>query len=401
MPESFVNKFLAYTKDAESPTSYLQWAAYTTLAAILRDNCYVLTNDKPIYPNIFTVILSAHAGNTRKSIPLSKSIKLVRAANNTHIVQGRASIRGIFNVLAEAHTNGTGEVIKGASGFLYSEELTSFLYREPGFLDILNTWYDYHENWDLSLSVDGVNKLEKVCITLLSATNEALVNDFYESKQLKGGLLSRTIIVREEKRRFLKSFFIDIEDKTHLWEWLVKYVKNVAQLRGAFKVLPDAKQEFDDWYNTLTDDKLGPEGIESRVPTNVVKLAMIKSVSESLEKIITKDHMLSAIDEIVGLLKNYKFLTLGTGAQVNSKVAAQIVTLLYNSPNRELTSRKILQRLIGDLDKETFDKIIVTYIEADLIEIVGTTMRDGILYRLTERMIEMLDNKIKGEKRDD
>src|SRR3970282_2256759 len=123
---SFVEMFLEWTKDCESPTSYFKWAAYTAIASALRDNCWILRHDGIIYPNIYTILLSQESSHTRKSVPMKKIAAIFKEARNTKMIEGRASFQAALDELAMPDTDSNGTQIKGASCFLYTEELRSF-----------------------------------------------------------------------------------------------------------------------------------------------------------------------------------------------------------------------------------------------------------------------------------
>ena len=74
MKFNFVEKLLELTKIVESPTSYLEWAAYATIAAVLRHNVYYNfpARRTKIMPNLYVLIVG-DSGSTRKSTPLKVS----------------------------------------------------------------------------------------------------------------------------------------------------------------------------------------------------------------------------------------------------------------------------------------------------------------------------------------
>ena len=71
MKFNFVDYFMKLTANAESPTSYLEWAAYISIAATLRHNVYISVPDikVKITPNIYVLIVG-DSGATRKSLLL-------------------------------------------------------------------------------------------------------------------------------------------------------------------------------------------------------------------------------------------------------------------------------------------------------------------------------------------
>lgn len=393
--QDLVSLFLQYTEPEESPESYFRWCLYTAVGAILRDNCYCVTRIGRIYPNLYTILLSTKSSTTRKDNPINLAIKLAREINNTHIIQGRATIGGIIKVLNSTYTSESGELIQNASAFIVSGELTASLMSDDYTLDTLTDLYGYHDLWASTLSMDGVRVLKKVCITLLSATNIENIGTIYNKRAERGGLLARTMLIRESKRRKIHSFRRGIGDtsRTNNWNEILKCLKIIGRMRGEFKFTEHADEEFNKWYESITDDKFSESGIEARLPTDVLKIAMILTACRRSDMTIEKETIIEAIDTCVKLLPNYGVLTMTGGDSNFAKPSTLIVRELFNA-GESLTKAQILQRLIRNLDSETFLKSVDTLVDAKLI-ICSSNGRD-MKFELTEHCKQMLESKLKG-----
>jgi len=388
----FVDDYIEYTQDAESPTSYFTWCGYTAIAAVLRDNVWLQTNYARIYPNLYTIIVSGKSSATRKSIPMRTVLELVRHVENTKIIQGYASIAGIFDVLQSQQTNQWKATVTGGSALLYSEELTAFLYTDSATIDTLTDWYDYHPKYASALRGVGFKEIEKVCITLLATTNDENIQKIYGTNQAqKGGLLARTLLIREESRRHIKGPFrprSSIGTKDNLKKQLLA----ISRLRGEFTLEQDAKDEINSWAEAITDEKISSSGIEARLATHVMKLCMILSAGERMDRVIVRDHVLRGIDECSLILKNYKMILLGKG---KSKIAEHqhiVLAELYSHKSHKMTRRQLLQRLLHDIDLVTLNEVIETAVEAGYMEIENKN--NIILVKLTDTALKMIEDSV-------
>jgi hypothetical protein len=393
---SFVDDFLVFTESAESPTSYFKWAAYTLIGAVLRDHVYIrLSALNTIYPNLYTIILSKGSSATRKGTPLKAALALLREVDNTHIIAGKGSMPGIFKVLQNAHTNVRGETYKGASGLLYSEEMTAFFVEEPNAIDVLTEWYDFHKKWDSSLSKDGSQFLENVCISLLMATNEANVQNKMDERTIKGGFLARTLIIAEEKFRKLNSLEYEDDKPLPSDKHLIDQLLKMSKLRGNFTRTTEAKYLFHNWYMSFAGStQISDTGIEARIHTTIRKLSMILSVNESDSKVIEGKHVEQAIDECLSVANNYKRLTAGAGVSYIGKQGAIVLKFLLGKAGFKSTRREILNKLWTDVDVEVLDKILSTYNEGGIVELTQAANGKDIEIELTQKTIDLYNEKL-------
>lgn len=201
---NFISDFLEFTKEAESPTQFLRWSAIGCIGAVLRDNVYIDANFGRVYPNLY-VILVARSGACRKGLPLKVTKSLISKVNNTKIIDGRTSIQAVVAELAKNYTQhtpgGKGYVVQGASGLLYTEELAAFMVDDKATIPILTDLYDYREEWTNHLKSSDTERLKNVCLSMIAASNETFLKEVYTKSALYGGLLGRTVIIYEQKRR--------------------------------------------------------------------------------------------------------------------------------------------------------------------------------------------------------
>jgi len=388
---NFVDLLLEYTEDAESPTSYFKWAAYTTLATIMRDNVWIDRKQYgKIYPNIYTLILSRRSSLVRKSLPLKVALKLVQQIDNTKVVNGRATIPGIIKVLAAPKMSKEGKTVDGASAMLYSEELSAMLIDgDTEGIHTLTDWYDYHEKWNNTLSSTDVISLENVCITMLVSSNEALVRELFNVKASQGGLLARTFLILEGKKRHKNSLMYP-EDKQRLDGKLVAHLRQIAAMRGEMHLTDDARQYHHEWYHNFEplDSEMSSTGIEGRLQTHILKLSMLLSAADGPTQMITLLHMEEATLLAQGLIKNYEMMASGAGDSPLSRPGKELIMLLYEQPDKCLAKSKILWKMWAE-GVSVVDSLLETLVQAEIVE-CHTDSRHIFTVYLTDRAIESL-----------
>ena len=124
------------TDEAETPRSYIKWAAYSAISAVVKKNVFFDKQFYKIYANTY-IMLMGPSGIT-KSYATDIAKKLVKSVNNTKIISGQNSIEGILEKLARSKSNEKGEIEgKAAHAFIVASEFTNLLLDNPQAFGIL------------------------------------------------------------------------------------------------------------------------------------------------------------------------------------------------------------------------------------------------------------------------
>jgi len=354
----------------------------------MRDNLYFQTTYRRLYGNIFVLIVGPPA--LGKSLPMQLGGALIKAANNTKVIEGSASIQAVVKSLGQYETGGK----KGASCILYSEELSSFYIKDQSTNELLTDLWDYHEVWERNL-ISWSASLKNVCLSLFAASNEILLKGIFDDRALYGGLLSRTILVLEKRKRhkdsmIFKSTVVQDSDRN----LLIEHVKNLSKLKGEISFAPDAAQEFDNWYTTQwcihEDNPSTKTGIEGRMKTHVHKVSMLLAMGEpELNLHVRKEHVEYAIELCTGLYKNYQILSSEGGKASSAHASALLLKILHEAPSYELSRRIIIRRNLGEFPVDVLDATVLQLREADLLAEVNSS--NEVSYRLTSKALEIYE----------
>jgi len=389
---NFIEYYLKYHRERESPDIFWYWSAIATLAAVMRDNVYLEVLDDKIFPNLYMVLM-ADSGIYRKDAPCKAAARLIQEIGNTRFIGGRNSIQSAIKELGESYENHRGDMVSDASAVLFNAELSSLLVKDEQAISLLTTLYDYHENWTDTLISRGRVELEHVCISLLSASNSKLFGAVYTDEAIEGGLLGRTLIVKptkKRKRRSLFEFSKNKPDKTPL----IEHLKRVSKIKGPIRYTPAAEHEYNVWYREIPDHVFEDRiGFGSRLGTHVFKVSLaIAAAREDFDLLVEITDVQEAIISCQSLRGNYKEITIAAGISSRSKQTAIILQLLLRQPGRQISRAALIQRTIGDLEGETLDSIL-TYLEAAEM-VVTSSIRTGVLgYTLTPKAIAMVSGE--------
>lgn len=277
----WLDLLLKSTEESEAPERYFWWSGLAAISAVARKNIWLNRHFYKLYPNIYVVLISAKSG-ARKGIPISICKKILEEANLSRIISGCNSIQGLIQELGQQKTLENGTVIGDAHGILLSDEFDSFLTDDPKSLTYLTALYNTHEHekgWEKTLKNSPKVFLKAPCLTMLVASNEMLFDSVVKRKDIEGGFIGRTAMVREFKNRSVNSLVYPPEHLLNYPSLALRLVQ-ISQIKGEFKWTDEAGRNYDSWYREImgedTDDRTGTF---NRLGDQVLKVAMLISLS--------------------------------------------------------------------------------------------------------------------------
>lgn len=393
MHNDLIRHFIDYTEAYESPTEFFYWSIVAGISASLRDNCYLLLGDTRIYPNLYILIIAKPA--MRKAKPLNSTVELLKYLDNTKIIEGRTSIQAVIQRLGEVERRKDGRAISGASGLIFSEEISAMFTEDDANIPVLTDLYDYKSSYTSSLVSRGTTRLTNVVVSLLGASNEELLKPVFNNKAIYGGLLSRCLIVYGDKVRHRNSLMYEAPTKYDPSK-LQALIKRIGTLKGVFKVTDEGKKYYDEWYTKTCPElekSAGNTGAEGRVHTNVLKLAMVLAVADTYNLIIEKRHLEVAVNKIQSLFVNYRRLTLGAGKSKEAEPAVLVLKILWESKDYTASRKDIMYKAWAEMSDTVCDEVTKTLLSAGLVTTWNKSGNE--FFKLTPASIEHFSNNQK------
>lgn len=396
----FLKELHESTEEIETPASFVRWAGLCSISAILRRNVWLDKFAYRVYPNIY-VILEADSGKAKGYANIIVS-KLVEPVDNTRIISGRNSIQSIIKELSTARSSQNGKPPDlEAACILNSGEFINLIIEDPAAFGILMDLYDsnWHTGkWTNSLKVSGKETLNKPYVVLLGSSNETLLKEALPEYATKGGLIGRTIIVREKRRR-INNPLLDAPKKLPDWKVLSDYLKEVSKLRGEFVWSSDAKEYYREWYHSFyggresldddTADKRDKTGSGNRLKDAVIKVAMCLAVSRRLKLTLELSDIKESLEDLLLIKASEGDLFLVGGAK--SDLAQKTRAVLTSITKKLKVARiRILQENFGIINAEELDKVIDNLKQARFV----SEVREGkdIFYELTDTAKERMSS---------
>lgn len=378
---NWLDQIVDQHRELESPLSFWYWGGLSSISATVKDQIWLNRQIYDLYPNIY-VMLHADSG-MKKGPPIAMARRLVTAVNNTKIISGRSSIQGILKDLGtgQGYTAPGGKVIKNEKSvaFICSSELSSSIVEDKVATKILTDLYDRQYNlgeWRSLLKMETFT-LKDPTITMFTATNEAMTEDFFTRAAIQGGYFARTFIVYEKEENVINSLSVPLSNPPNYTK-SADYLKQLATLKGAFQSLGSRTKDdifthpftnrksgeveyfsdsgivYEEWYHqfkqnvkqqTTKDDT----GTLNRFGDSVLKVAMLLSLAKAPDLIIDKETMEEAITQCEKLLGNVKQTTLGSkGLSQSKSFKTEILKELYLRVPHQITRTMLMNKTWTD-----------------------------------------------------
>lgn len=299
---SWLDAYLVYTAEQESPEEFHLWVGISVLAGALRRNTFFNMGYFLLYPNLYVVLVSP-AGRCKKSTamrigrePLSKVPGIEMSSDST-------TRERLIQDLSQSYKDGQSAMTAHSTEF--ASLLTSSGMDMVVFLTDL---YDSPVAWTHKTKATGTNTIKAPCLNLLGATTPDWISKAMPLDTIGVGLTSRVIFCFHDTPRVRDAIPELSESQKLLGEMLGQDLAAIGTIQGEYKMdggkEGEAYQLFNKYHkehmqnpNPGGDPRMS--GYFERKPMHMLKLAMIVAASKSDSLLLTTQH----IEEAKGLLE--------------------------------------------------------------------------------------------------
>ena len=364
---NWLDAYLEYTDNTESPLSYHQWCGLSILAGALQRRVYLKWGiSEVLYPNLY-LILVGPSGRTRKGTALGISKDLLKQIPGITIAPESSSGReAMIQVMKKAVTNfedptdEENSIKFHCATTAFSEELSVFLGQgNISYLSNLTDWYDSKDDWEYETIGRGKDSLHGLCLNLMGGTAPDWLQSMIPAEAVGGGFTSRVIfIVETEKRKIVPEHTVTEREK-ELKKSLLHDLELVSKMAGEMQMTSEAKAKYVAWY--IEQDKLlssGNPAIDDprfagyceRRATHIRKLMLVCSAARSDDLTITGADFDRALSLLLSVERNMHRTFGGFGRSRNSESVEIIKNYIekFGTTTRKLVLRKFWRDIDAD-----------------------------------------------------
>ena len=365
----FIQNYLENTTNQESPELFHLWTAVSIIGAALGRKCLIPRGYFNCYPNQYIVLVSESA-RCRKSVAAGIGVKLYKKAELPYLLKGKITASALSRQLHDNYKE-----FEESASFIFSPELGKFLSSDSyvsGLMTAITDLYDCPEEDEYKTKTQGVDLLKNVFLQILGCTVPSWLATM-PSDMVEGGFSSRTIFVVQNKPRPpipRPKLPQDLE------ELLIHDLKEIHQIKGEFKLTPQAETYFDEWYirdyNKIDQVDVRIKAYYGRKGEHVLKLAMALSASRTDTREISHvdiENSLMFLSQVESLMPQaFSGVSFSSATRHMDRIKTQI-----EGNGGKIEHAKLMKMNYINMDREELRRILDTLLEANIIrmEIAG------------------------------
>lgn len=377
----WLDSYLKYTDNSESPISYHIWCGLSVIAGALQRKVFMRWGlGRTIHPNLY-VVLVGPSGRTRKGVAIGIAKEFLKNTPGIHVAPESSSGRqAMIQAMKRAYGNYTdpeGKIKFHCSITAFSEELSVFLGQgDIAYLSNLTDWYDSKDDWEYETISRGKDTLQGLCVNILGGTAPDWIQSMIPQEALGGGFTSRIIFIVEEMKRKIIPKYIPTADEQEMHEKLQRDIERISQLSGEITFEQAAEERYIKWYidqdtnlsagnPAVTDPRFA--GYCERRATHLQKLCILCSASRGDDLKISEGDFNKALKLLVGAEVNMHKTFGGLG---KSRMSDESNTIINYIQRVGITTRSLLlQRFYRDVDPITLANIESLMIQMGVVKI--------------------------------
>lgn len=371
--KSFIANYLTYCEGNEAPALYHSLCCYSILASLVGRRVWIEQGIFTFYPNLYVVLVGSPGGGKSTALDIAKGF--IRSIKNIPIAADATTVQALLRGMSEEvegkenscrkNFKYNGQIIEYTPMAIFAGELVSFMAMDPyGWIIFLTTVYheDVHE---VKTKNKGDDLIPGPFMNMLGCLTPDTTTDMLGQKIISSGFSRRTIYVWAAGRSGIIPWpTITDEQKACIHAckaWALQLQKITP---GPMTWEPEAKKWYEEFYTKLRKDqdagKLGTALTSSYYESKhvqLMKLASLTSLSESLDKVITLDHIQTALMVLEATEDGREKVFEGTGKNQNASVAAKILELVLRIP-RLVSEKEIMRAMYHDAKREDIAGIL-------------------------------------------
>lgn len=385
---NWIDSYLHYTEENESPDRFRKWVAISSVAAALQRKVSFpwIGPGITLYPNMYIVLVGP--SGVRKGSSIAPAKRLLDKANvylgpdwttKEALVQKFLESAG-EDMLALA----TGGALHNHHSLtIWAEELAVFLRSKAEDLHpVLCQLFDANK-LHYYTKQDGEQELHRVWFNFLGATVPSALKNIFPVDQRDHGLISRINFVFDDKKSKVVTRYQPTTEDEKLEKDLIFDLKQIKKLSGVVTPTEEWWELYEAWSiesemgePVTYDPRFG--GYQERRRGHLIKLSIIMNAARCDDLRPEKIDFVRAKQLLEESEWSMQKAFASSGGRDNSAILDSVIELVART--RSIKFSELLSRYIYDIEEDKLLKMVTGMGTAGLVELKKDGNRD---YRIT------------------
>lgn len=377
---SWIDYFMEYTSDIQSPDSFRRWSGIVAVAGAIERKVWLLSQGSPIYPNLYVFLVGPPgSGKTRA---LSECEQLWRALPEHKLGHTSLTKASLVDAIKDAERALPGHPELGTYNSLLvaSKELGALLPQyDPDFMNALTYFYDNEAYSEKRRSKDTEFIIKSPCLNMIACTTPSYLNDTLPSGAWDQGFLSRTIITYSEVSDIAPLHLLgDSKPRDPSLERALKQdIQTISNRVGKITFERDAAAVLEKWNQTRREHEPKHPRLthyNTRRMVHLLKLSIIAAVDHGaltigLEDVQRAQEWLAGAEAQMADI--FLAMTSGGDARVINECHHWMIVRQVRE-NRATTGAEVRQYLAGRVPSHSVERTIALMFSMGLVNAVST-----------------------------
>jgi hypothetical protein len=365
MTNNFIQNFIKYAEGCETPELYDLWSALATLSSVVSRRVWINQGYYTVYPNLYIVLVGAPGG--RKTTAMTMCKDMLRELGTIPFAATCMTKEALCRYMSTQCTRkfpipNTTKEKEYTPITLCLTELSHFLGANSAhMIDFLTTIYD-QEVYDAKTKNKGDDIIPGPYLTVLACTTPSNITRYLREDVISGGFSRRALFALEMDEGEPIAFPIVTPEAALAWKACVEWAQKLENVAGEFTWTAPATIWYKHWYDDLftslkTHDNIMTRGYYKSKHIQLLKVAMLVALSETLELRLDKVHLEVSLEILNKLEKNLPKVFEAMGRNELAPIAARLVELLEMA-KQPVPEKKVLSEFFRDADTRELYGII-------------------------------------------
>jgi hypothetical protein len=296
---NFLDLYVHHCGRSEVPSEFHLWCGLALVAASVRDRVWLEKfRYSRIKPNLYTILIGP--SGVGKGVAIEQAIKFVKDHPQIGLYAGESTSSYMLSHLAGEPYTDQGQTVDPSKMFLVTEELSMSVGDGPPAVDFIKHMTGLYNAGAYPIRKGTVTRgsimVESPCMNWLAGSTREWLIESVPKSAIEGGFLGRCIIAKGQydfEVRHRRPWYP--EDAELIADYLHGRIEQLCAVEGEFKMTPGAIEVEELWYmhRPVPQD-------EAMIPTwkrehdLVLKLSMVLALCDSVNLVVTRQHMIHA-----------------------------------------------------------------------------------------------------------